>query len=383
MSYFRFIIIAFVALVMAASCRTDDEIVPIEFENLPCGAQPGTVPRGMYLLNEGNMGSNKSTLDYVDFRLGRYCRNIYAERNPNVIKELGDVGNDIAIYGSKLYAVINCSHKVEVMDAATGERISKIDIPNCRFITFHEGNAYVSSYIGPVNSGYEAPLGGVYRIDTLSLAVMGLAEVGYQPEEMAVLDGRLYVANSGGYRPPLYDNTVSEIDLASFAQVRQIPVAINLLRLRKDRYDNLWISSRGNNKDVPSRLFRARRNSSSGILEVCDSYDIPCSNLAIRGDSLYSISTEWSDLTASNTVAYTLLDIPSGKVLSDCFITDGSETSISKPYGIALHPGNGDIYLTDAKYYVSSGTLLCYSREGRLRWSVRTGDIPSAMTFLK
>lgn len=61
------------------------------------------------------MGSNKCTLDYLDYVNGYYIRNLYSERNPNVVKELGDVGNDIQIYGSKLYVVVNCSHKVEVL----------------------------------------------------------------------------------------------------------------------------------------------------------------------------------------------------------------------------------------------------------------------------
>ena len=374
-------VLVFAAVSLLSSCRHDEEIVPAEFEALPDGPMPGAVPEGMYLLNEGNMGSNKSTLDYVDFRRGRYCRNIYAERNPDVIKELGDVGNDLAIYGSKLYTVINCSHKVEVMDAATGVRIAKIDIPNCRFLAFHEGNAYVSSYIGPVNSGMDSPRGGVYRIDTLSLQVTGLVEVGYQPEEMAVLDGKLYVANSGGYRKPHYDNTLSEIDLASFTQLRQIPVGINLLRVHKDRYNKLWISSRGDNLTIGSRIFSAAINPATGRLEVADTLDVPCSAMAIRGDSLYCISTEWSDKTASNSISYTLVDVRTHRVISDCFITDGTERDISKPYGIAINPTNGDVYITDAKYYVSSGTLNCYSRDGHRRWSIRTGDIPSSMAF--
>ena len=41
---------------------------------------------GMYLLNEGNMGSNKATLDYLDLSgkdsTVHYYRNIYSERNP-------------------------------------------------------------------------------------------------------------------------------------------------------------------------------------------------------------------------------------------------------------------------------------------------------------
>ena len=126
---------------IATSCREDELVVPTEYDILPVPTQPGAVPRGMYLLNEGNMGSNKSSIDYVDIRNALYSRNMYAQANPSVVMELGDVGNDIAIYGSKLYAVINCSHKVEVMDAHTLRRIGKIDIPNCRYIKFHRGNA--------------------------------------------------------------------------------------------------------------------------------------------------------------------------------------------------------------------------------------------------
>lgn len=33
-----------------------------------------------------------------------------------MVKELGDVGNDLQIYGSKLYATINVSNYIEVMN---------------------------------------------------------------------------------------------------------------------------------------------------------------------------------------------------------------------------------------------------------------------------
>ena len=131
-----------------ASCREDDVIfIP---EDVPVSTPEYTSVKGFYLLNEGNMGSNKCTLDYYDYTSGVYSRNIYGSANPSVPKELGDVGNDLAIYGSRLYAVVNCSNKVEVMDAATCVRIGQIDIPNCRYIKFHGGYAYVTSYAGPV-----------------------------------------------------------------------------------------------------------------------------------------------------------------------------------------------------------------------------------------
>jgi hypothetical protein len=41
-----------------------------------------------------------------------------------------------------------------------------------------------------------------------------------------------------------------------------------------------------------------------------------------------------------------------------------------------------DVYITDAKDYVTPGTLYCISPEGKLRWQVRTGDIPAHFAFL-
>ena len=90
-------------LLMMSSCRDDVMVVPME--DINTGGQ--TVKSeiiGMYLLNEGNMGSNKSTLDYLDLSGSdstvHYYRNIYSERNPNTVMSLGDVGNDCQIYGS-------------------------------------------------------------------------------------------------------------------------------------------------------------------------------------------------------------------------------------------------------------------------------------------
>ena len=82
------------------SCRDGYEVVPSTTEK-PGGVITSTSVVGMYLLNEGNMGSNKCTLDYLDLSgtTATYLRNIYAERNPTVVKELGDVGNDIKVYG--------------------------------------------------------------------------------------------------------------------------------------------------------------------------------------------------------------------------------------------------------------------------------------------
>ena len=133
--------------VYLSGCRKDPVQPTPEEKKLPIPPQPNARIVGMYLLNEGAWGSNKASLDYLDFTLGKYTRNIYAERNPEAVKELGDVGNDAQIYGGRLYLVINSSHKVEVLDKRTAKRIGQVDIPNCRYIGFSGGKASVSSYV--------------------------------------------------------------------------------------------------------------------------------------------------------------------------------------------------------------------------------------------
>ena len=379
----KILFLPLLCLTVLFACREIELVVPTEYELLPgVPIDPDARPAGMYLLNEANMGSNKSSIDYVDFRNAYYVRNIYAERNPEVVKELGDVGNDIQIYGNKLYAVINCSHKVEVMDVRTCKRIGQVDIPNCRYIRFAKGKAYVSAYVGPVAIDPNAQLGAVYEVDTASLAVTRKVTVGYQPDELEVLGEYLYVANSGGYRAPDYDSTVSVVEIYGMKQIQKIPVGINLHRIRKDRYGKLWVTSRGDYNTIPSRLYVLdRKDKNSKEMVVKDTLDIPCSDMYIQGDSLYFYSVEWNKQTERNTVTYGIIDVRTGQLVTDHFITDGTEQDIVIPYGICVHPTTGDIYVTDAKNYVSSGVLHCYDRHGKKKWSVRTGDIPAHMAF--
>lgn len=372
-------------LLCLLSCREEMEIFKPEVISVapPDSALTGSAAQvrlpGFYLLNEGNMGSNKSTLDYYDYATGEYHRNIYGDANPGVPKELGDVGNDIKIYGSKLYAVINCSNKVEVMDKFTAVRTGQIDIPNCRYIRFHGGYAYVTSYAGPVEVKPDyRQTGYVAKVDTATLEVVDRCLVGFQPDELEIAGNKIYVANSGGYMKPNYENTVSVIDIPSFTETRRIEVARNLHRLRADRHGNLWVTSRGDYYTQPSRLYRIDMAAD----RLADSLDIAVSNFHLDGDSLYLYSAEWSYITGKNTVTYGIVDVVKKRIVTRNFIADGTEENIRIPYGITVNPLTKDIYVTDAKNYVSPGTLYCFGSDGRQKWNVRTGDIPAHFVFV-
>lgn len=128
------------------------------------------------------------------------------------------------------------------------------------------------------------------EIDTISLSVTREAVVGYQPEEMAVVKNKLYVANSGGYRVPNYDKTVSVIDLANFKETAKYDVAINLNKLKTDANGDLYITSRGDYQNISSNLFVV--DSQTGAIKK--TFNIPVNNFTIVNEKLYYFSNEFN-----------------------------------------------------------------------------------------
>lgn len=370
---------AALVLILAAtvSCRKEDMIEKPADTTVDSPVSDGEVI-GFYLLNEGNMGSNKSTLDYFDAATGTYIRNIFSAANPTVPKELGDVGNDIAIYGSRLYAVVNGSNKIEVMDAASCRRIGQIDIPNCRYIAFSGKYAYATSYAGPVviTPDYRQ-IGYVAKIDTASMAVVDTVHVGFQPDQLAVAGDKIYVANSGGYMVPNYENTVSVIDLGTFRRDGEIEIAINLRHVIPDSHGCLWISSRGDYYDTSAKLFCY---DISGH-KVVATFNMAVGSAWLDDDKLYIVGTDWNNATMSRKSCYGVIDVVTRTKISDCFITDGTEAKIKIPYGVAVNPDTKEIYVTDARNYVNPGDIYCFSPDGKLQWQAVTGDIPAHFAF--
>lgn len=364
-------------LIFFSGCR-EDETIFLSSDTLVTEPHLGGNIEGFYLLNEGNMGMNRASLDMFNYRTGVYTQDIYSERNPDVVKEMGDVGNDLKIYGNKLYAVINCSNKVEVMDKWTAKRIKKIDIPNCRYLAFYKDKAYVSSYAGPVAIDPNAEIGFVAEIDTATLEITRKVTVGYQPEEMVVHDGKLYVANSGGYRVPNYDHTVSVVDLESFTEIKKIDVGINLLRMAIDRQGDIYVSSRGDYYDTPPNLFVI----DSKTDKVTHQLDIPVMEMKMVGDSLYYYSVAWSYITNSNTITYGIFNSKTKQVVSDKIITDGTDKRIMIPYGLEVNPQTKEIYICDAQNYVVTGYIYCFSPVGKMRWKTPAGNIPGHFAFV-
>ena len=377
MKYAFYYLLFLLILSTLSSCREDDFISLPDEDKLP--EQEASNIAGFYLLNEGNMNMNKASLDYYDYQTGLYTRNLYGTANPTSTLGLGDVGNDLGLYGSKLYAVINASNKVEVMDAETTERIAVLEVKNCRYVTFDGGFVYVSAYDGEVSLGNDKPNGFIAIYDSINFDLISKIEVGRQPEEMAVSNGKLYIANSGGYSPPQYESTISVIDLDSYKVIKRIEVGINLHRVKADGKGNIYVSSRGDYYNTPSNLFVI----DTQLDQVIDKFDIPCSNLTISGDTAYVIGSAFDYSLGDFKVDYAMINTQTRELLSQPFISQELVDKIKMPYGLAVDPYSGNIYITDAGDYVSPGKLYGYNlKADSLLFEQVTGDIPAQIAFV-
>ena len=376
-----------IALVAAAGCRKEDTLrflpgengEPSDYEVVDAAVNASAEPSGIYLVNQGNQGSNKARLDFLNFHNGFYIRDVFTEYNPEVVKGLGDTGNDVQVYKGKVFVAVNGSHKVEIMDAYSMKRLAQVDIPNCRFIAFDGNHAYVTSYVAKDKEALKTQKGALYRIDLDTYKVTGQVNVGYQPEQLVIMDGKAYVANSGGYVAG-YDDTVSVVDLKSMKVDYDIKVAVNLELMLVDAEGTIWVSSQGNYSDVSSTLNYLVKKGDK--YELGGSVNVPVSSMALAGDKIYVIGTTYNPTTWAPTTTYNIVNAKTRKLESGSFITDGTESDIATAFTVTVNPGNGDIYVTDAKDYVSSGTLHCYTGSGKHKWSVRTGDIPGRIAFL-
>lgn len=376
-----------IALVAAAGCRKEDTLrflpgengEPSDYEVVDAAVNASAEPSGIYLVNQGNQGSNKARLDFLNFHNGFYIRDVFTEYNPEVVKGLGDTGNDVQVYKGKVFVAVNGSHKVEIMDAYSMKRLAQVDVPNCRFIAFDGNCAYVTSYVAKDKESLKTQKGALYCIDLDTYKVTGQVTVGYQPEQLVIMDGKAYVANSGGYVAG-YDDTVSVVDLKSMKVEYDIKVAINLGLMLVDAEGTIWVSSQGNFSDVSSTLNYLVKKGDK--YELGGSVNVPVSSMALAGDKIYVIGSTYTPPAWALTTTYNIVNAKTRKLESGSFITDGTESDITTAFTVTVNPGNGDIYVTDAKDYVSSGTLHCYTGSGKHKWSVRTGDIPARIAFL-
>ena len=337
-----------------------------------------TNAKKVFVLNEGSMGANNSTLDFLRFSDANYVTGAFKKMNPDAGAGLGDVGNDIVVIGNELWMAINNSGIVEVVSAKDETEIAAIQVPTPRNIAFDGTYAYVTSWGGAYASGsydeygsytvtdYYNPKGQVYRINLGTKKVEGTVDVGYQPEGIACYNGKLYVANSGGISSQLppdysYDKTVTVIDTKTFKAVKTLDVQINLKYVFPDGKGNIYVTTLGDYWSVHSGVYMI--DASDKVKHVSDYVSVA----TIHDGTLYCIGAEEEfDWSAPKTwKAFTCKG--GNKAALDLDVS-------GNPYGLSAL-GSDAFLVSDAGDYFNPGTVSLY-KNGRKAWTVTAGVCP-------
>lgn len=362
-------------LVAIASC-TKENASEVTFAGIEVevGEQNGSYSK-LFVLNEGAF-PGVSTLDLLDFKNKKYCTDIFAQANPEVVQGLGNTGNDLAVVGDRLWVLLNASNQVAVLHLPDAKLDRYLEVESPRFIVSEGKFVYITSYGGAVYGGEDMVPGKVYRIDRESYAVTTV-EVGYQPEGLAVLNGKLYVANSGGYNW-IHDNRISVIDLASFKLEKHIDAPMtNLFQLAASQ-DRIWVSSYGEAswyQDAEGNWL-STVSAPQGLVSMTPAGQftvwegVHSDKMSLCGDTLVCFGNDAEMEGGYETCLYFVST--TGKNVRKVRFADSDLSRVGYPYAILMNGSNHDIYVADANF-TGGSKVHCFDPSLKHKWTVSTG----------
>lgn len=320
---------------------------------------------GVFIVNEGAFGSNNGSISWYNPENKSLENNIFETVNN---RPPGDVVQSMGIAGGYGFIVVNNSQKVEVVslkDFSTKAVITGLSYP--RYFAATASHAFIS------NGNME---GTVIVIDLISLEKIAEIPVGYGPEQMAIVDNRLYVANSGGWG---FDNRVSVIDLSTRQLIQHIEVGDVPFALQKDHLNNLWVLSRG--KAVYDFItWEIVEETDSKLVKINTSNNTVASITVIGSTGDYF----WPSFFVSSGDKTTLYFNEAGGIYS-LNATSGAVSSTPVLSGIfsglGVHPLTGEFFTLKSPNYTSSGTLEIYNPAGLATGEFALGIGPNMVVF--
>lgn len=340
------------AAALLAAC-TDEPYVPDE----PADST-GNGPYALVLC-EGAWGGNDASLARIDIDDGTADKEWFEVCNG---RGLGDVAQDIIVYGSKAYVTVTFSNSLEAIDTATG-RSTRHALGNLhpRSIAAHDGRLYISCY-----EGHQ-----VIALDTADLDRQAASYTlgDYQPEGVAVAGGRLFAASSWiqsqnqNYR---YDSVVYVFNLADGRLEGTVDVGLNPQTVIALDDNRLAVNYSGNYSDTPAGCAIIDANT-LGVTQLGRS----ATGLATAGGMLYGFSRE--GYAASSTAEYWRYD---GTAFTEINVPS------TTPYSISV-ANDGTIYVTTDGNYTAAGDVICLEPSGNMRWRTEAGMLPKKVVPLQ
>lgn len=330
-----------------ASCRKD---VPPQKN-----AFSGSITAGqrVFITNEGGFGYNQASISLYDPASQQVISDIYKPNNNN--QSLGDICQSLFISNTSIYAVVNNSGKVAVLDKNTFQQTGVINGLNS------------PRYLLPVsnNKAYVTDLyaNAISIVDLNSNTKTGSIPCSGWTEEMVLSFGQVFVTN-------LRSSYVYVINSTSNTITDSIQVAFGASSIVKDKNEKIWIACGGDSlkSSLPKIVcFDPITHTVEKEFTFTHYYTSP-SQLKINaaGDKLFFFNR---DIYSLDINASSLSPVP--------LVYRGNKLF----YALGINPYNNDIYVSDAVDYVQNGKVMIYSPNGTFKNSFSADIIPGGIFF--
>jgi YVTN family beta-propeller protein len=317
---------------------------------------PVSSAKGVYVVNEGTFGRGNATLSYYDLGSFQVYQDVFASVNG---RNLGDVGNQMVVNGTRGYIVVNNSDKIEVLDLQTNRSVGTISVGSGRS---PRQMALMSDSLGLVTALYDA---AVLVVDLRMMTVVGRIPVGENPEGIVVAGGKAYVANSG------FGNgrTMSIVDLSTLSSSKTITVGDNPSGVALSRDGLVYVVCGGSYGDFSNPA----DDTPARVTVVNPSTDVVVDSIVLGGHaSAIALSADgWGYIPTTNGVM--TIDTRANRLVGT-FVKNAF-------YGVGVEEVSGDVYLTDPKDFVQPGEIAVYAPNGQLRNRFQGGVIPGSIAF--
>ncbi|MDR0894697.1 MAG: hypothetical protein LBN06_05275 [Prevotellaceae bacterium] len=321
-----------------------------------------TVP-GCYILNTGNWGKNDASVQWYEPESNTVSADLYAEANG---ENLGDVAQDLIVYGSKVYITCNGSAKLVIVDKRDFKLLKSISLTNDagqpvnpNYLTATDGKVFFTSNDGSVN-----------RLDTLSLDITGKLALNGFPAALTSAAGKLYI-NMNDYMFDGSGKQVAVVSVASFDQPKYLDVVLNPYDTCLTGSDgNVYFISQGHSDGTPPPHTLQRIDPATDI--VTELFE--ASKMAMHGDLIYYYYFEYGK-TLEHISVYNIKT----ETTTD-FLPKEQLTDIATPNFIEVEPQSGDVYIGNF-IYGSKDDLYIYASDGTFKRKVETGIYTTKVVF--
>ncbi len=325
--------------------------------------KPEIIGENLIICNEGNWQSDNGQLSYYDGTAGVLTNKWFRKVNGS---KLGDTPNDITQVNDTLIAIaVNWSNIIQYIHPDGTACGATENVPNNRRMCADGNYLYITSYAHKCgNQTFEK--GYVAKIDVKTKQVIAACEVGWEPEGVRLYEGKLYVANTGGYafsENHAYETTVQVVDAETMKSIKTIDTGcINLYGEMSQAGQYLCINSCGDYYNVKPKTVIVDCKT-----DEVKTFDFPATYNSTDGDVFYTVGSEFSYNTGEYVYSIKTINPKTQEVKDGIFCEAITQKikEITSPYELYISPYTQNVYFTDAGSYGSAGYLYGYTKEGQ------------------